>query len=90
MSFVIFFVYLVILIIIFKLGPVQDSSSEIWLGHRVLTVLHGRLGQMFFNPNNVVLVKKKKKQKSMSCNRIFDQVLSGRRVTLTFYFPIFS
>jgi hypothetical protein len=41
------------------------------------------------NQNDVVLVKKKK---SMSCNRVFDQVLLnqlGRRVTLNFSFPCF-
>ena len=66
------------LIRVFKPGLVQD------LGESPGSIL------IFFNQNDIVLVKNK--QKSTGCNRVFDWILPDppcHRVTLIFDFPYF-
>jgi hypothetical protein len=61
--------------IVFRPGPVQGPGSS------VDRVTGSPRSILFFNPNDVILVKKK--QKSTGRNRIFDRVTSG------FSFPYF-
>jgi hypothetical protein len=56
------------LIIVFRHGLVQGPGSGFWSGHWVTRV------NFFLNQNDVILVKK---QKSTSCNRVFDRILPG-------------
>jgi len=58
-----------VLIIVLRPDPVQDPGSRFWSGHRV-----GRVSFFFLNQNDVILIKKTKKNKSQ---RVCNQVLTG-------------
>jgi hypothetical protein len=76
-------------------GPVQGPGSKFWPGHRVLTGSPDRPSQFFFsNQNNIVLVKKQKKNKNQRvCNQVligFYRVVGSARSHRIFFFLVFS